>query len=321
MLYVPSLAALAVAFNAEERPLATGISATGIGVGGVVYPLLFRAVIDDSGFPSTCRVLAGLNALLLGISCALFQLSTGTASTDDTSDVTGDPRCAKAKGHIDLEALRDIKFVLFSVAMFFLSLAVDVPYLFLPGLVEDRGYTARVADDLLAAMNASSIIGRVLLGVLAAYAGTLRVWQGTLTATCVLLACWGSTVGGFSGTVTFTVLYGLCTGAVVALFAPVLLAISPDLDLVGSRLGLSSLLAGLGYLIGPPIAGALQATTADGYAAQAAFASSTFFVAVVAMALVSWHQRSPTVANHAESPVSAGSRGDAEKQQPGARGA
>lgn len=315
MLYVPSLAVLVVSFNAEERPLATGISATGIGVGGVVYPLLFRAVIDDYGFPWTCRALAGLNAVLLGISCALFQITADPATTDEASDTTDDTTCEKAKDPLDLGALRDIKFVLFSIAMFFLSLAVDVPYLFLPGLVEERGYTARVADDLLAAMNASSIIGRVLLGVLAVYAGTLRVWQATITATCVLLACWGGTVGGFSGIVIFTVLYGICTGAVVALFAPVLLAISPDLDVVGSRLGLSSLLAGVGYLVGPPIAGALQRTTDDGYAAQAAFASSAFFVAVVAMALVSWQQRLlPAAAIRAEPSRLVGSQGDHEKQ-------
>lgn len=318
MLYVPSLAALAVSFNAEERPLANGFSATGIGIGGVVYPLLFRAFVDDYGFPWTCRALAGLNALLLGISCALFHLPAAPATTDARSDVTDDPSCGKSKQHFDLGALRDVKFVLFSIAMFFLSLAVDVPYLFLPGLVEERGYTARVADDLLAAMNAASIVGRVLLGVLAVYVGTLRVWQATLTATCVLLACWGSTVGGFSGTVTFTVLYGLCTGAVVALFAPVLLAISPDLDGVGSRLGMSSLLAGFGYLVGPPIAGALQRTTADGYAAQAAFASSAFSVAVVAMALVSWQQRLPAAAIRAKPSRLAGSQGDDEKQQQGA---
>ncbi|KAK9775515.1 putative Major facilitator superfamily domain-containing protein [Seiridium cardinale] len=67
--------------------------------------------------------------------------------------------------------------------------------------------------------------------------------------------------------------------------APALLDISPDLSMVGSRLGMASIFAGLGFLVGPPIAGAIRASSA-GYFGESAFAGSTYLLALVVMGLV-----------------------------------
>ena len=59
-----------------------------------------------------------------------------------------------------------------------------------------------------------------------------------------------------------------------------LLVISPDLGVVGTRLGMSSVLAGLGFLVGPPIAGAIQGSgSGGGFVGQGVFAAVVYAAA------------------------------------------
>lgn len=304
ILYVPSLAIVSASFCARKRPLATGISAAGSSIGGVVYPVVFRTVVDSYGFGWACRTIALLNGLLLVVACTLFQpvgdgradAETGTLSSEDTQDEGAPPSGATTKTttepFFDATALRDARFVLFSLAMALLWLGVDVPYFYLPGLARDRGLAESQGDYLVAGLNAASLVGRVGAGLVAGgrAVGPLALWHGAVGVSVVLLACWGTVLRRLPEMAVFVALYGLATGAVMGLFAPALLVLSPDLRRVGARLGMVSLLSGAGFLVGPPIAGAvLQAT--GGYAAQSAFAGSAYAAGFIVITVVVWLHR------------------------------
>lgn len=66
-----------------------------------------------------------------------------------------------------------------------------------------------------------------------------------------------------AGNVAFSVLYGFFSGGVVSLAPVVLTQITSDLNLLGTRLGMVSVLKGIGSLIGPPISGALLKSTGN----------------------------------------------------------
>jgi len=56
LMYVPTLSLVAGAFT-KKRPLALGLLACGIGLGAIVFVVVFRGLIDDYGFAYTVRAL------------------------------------------------------------------------------------------------------------------------------------------------------------------------------------------------------------------------------------------------------------------------
>ncbi|PQE06792.1 Riboflavin transporter MCH5 protein [Rutstroemia sp. NJR-2017a BBW] len=290
--YVPSLAIISSYFT-TKRPLAISISANGASIGGIIYPILFRVLVERIGFVWVCRIFACMNACLLLIS--IFLISPRVVSTTQHK-------------FFDPTAFRDLLYILFGAVLFLLWIGVDVPLFFIPTFVQSSlGLSAQLGDYLLAAMNASSIFGRILLGLLAVYFGSFGVWQISIGASCILLACWAA-ISSLPGIITFVVLYGFFISGAQSLPVSVLMVISSELDLVGTRLGMSSVLAGFGFLIGPPIASAIQNSPA-GYAGQSAFAGSVYLTAFGVVGLIFWlhKRRSRRQASNAEEELNSAS--------------
>lgn len=277
MFYVPSLAIVAEYFD-THRPLAMNISAMGGSIGGILYPVLFQVLVDKTSFGWTCRTFALLNGVLLATSCVLIAPRSKSPS-------------AERRGFFDRTALHDAPFLLFAMSLFLIWLAVDVPYFFLPTLVKVQlRRSDAIGGYLLASMNASSIFGRLLLGLAAVKFGTLGAWQASIGASCVLLFSW-TAVRSLDGLIPFVIFFGFFTGAVISLFSPALLVISPDLKLVGTRLGMASVLGGFGFLVGPPIAGAIQDKSSQG-PGLSLFAGSAYAAAfIMLMAVHRLHKR------------------------------
>ncbi|KAM7206119.1 riboflavin transporter MCH5 protein [Naviculisporaceae sp. PSN 640] len=287
LVYVPSLGVVTRSFDEKRRPFACGVAATGAGVGGVVYPILFRGVMDKGlGFAWAVRGFALVNLGLLGLAC-LLPVQTASRSLIDTT------------------AFRDNPFILFSVSLFLLWLGVDVPFFFLPSYAKGKlGLSDQWGDHLLSIMNASAIVGRVFLGLTASVIhrhmgrySSFMVWLFSIGLSSILLACWVAIGRSLAGIIVFVVLYGALTGGVISLVSSALLVICPDIRLVGTRLGMSGVLAGVGFLVGPPIAGATQDKTQAGYLGQSLFAAATYFGALVILGLAIYmYRRGETMA-------------------------
>ena len=85
---------------------------------------------------------------------------------------------------------------------------------------------------------------------------------------------------------TFSVLYGFFSGAVFSLLATVVALLSPDLSLVGTRMGMSFTFAGFGFLIGNPIAGTLLNVPEGRFRGAQAFSAATLLAGATAFILV-----------------------------------
>jgi len=105
-------------------------------------------------------------------------------------------------------------------------------------------------------MNASSFIGQLTSGVLVQHFGVSAVLTSSTFGGTVLLF---SLIGlrTLASVVVIGILYGYSAGIFQALWAPVLVILSPDPSDLGTRMGISYAFMALGGLIGPPISGAL----------------------------------------------------------------
>ncbi|CAJ2511940.1 Uu.00g075650.m01.CDS01 [Anthostomella pinea] len=282
-IYIPALAILGAYFT-TRLPVANAIATTGSSMGGVLYPILFRSLIDSVGFPWTCRIFAFINGALLLVSCLLIRPRRAEPVVEEELKPT------KSTLHQFLhlfKALADLKFLAFSLCLFLLMMGIDVPFFYLSTIAQKKlGLSPQIGDYLLSGLNASSLFGRLVLGLLADYTDSLHVWQFSTLGTTTLLFSFG-TISSLATIIVFAVFYGVFTGGLMTLVSPVLRIISPDPRTFGSNLGLAEGFMGLGILVGSPVAGAIS-ETAGGFLAVGIFFGSLYVVVFVVIGIFIW---------------------------------
>ena len=109
---------------------------------------------------------------------------------------------------------------------------------------------------MLSIMNAASIFGRIIPNFIADKTGPLNIIIPGTIATCVLAFGWVG-IHETAGLVVFCVLYGFFSGSFVSIPPTVVVTLSPNMGVVGTRMGMCFALGGLGLLVGTPVAGQL----------------------------------------------------------------
>lgn len=120
--------------------------------------------------------------------------------------------------------------------------------------------SAELSNYLVPMLNASSIFGRILPGILADHIGRFNVIIATsIISTILVLGLWLPSTGNVP-TIIFSVAFGFASGAYVSM-GPALVAQISDIRQIGVRSGTLFAFVAFGALLGSPIGGAL--VTAD----------------------------------------------------------
>ncbi|RDW91297.1 MFS monocarboxylate transporter-like protein [Coleophoma crateriformis] len=260
LLFVPSVAIVSQWFT-TRKAFATGIAAAGSSLGGVIYPIIFHKLQPKIGFGWTTRVIAFIMLAMFCISSSVMR-------------VRSQPKTARAL--LDLSAFHDSTFLLFSGAMFFGFVGLYTPFFYIQVYALDKGVDSNFAFYLLSLLNVGSIFGRIIPNRLADHIGPLNVIIPGTLITAILAFGW---IGIIStpGLIIFTLLYGFFSGSYVSIPPTVLMVISPDLKVVGTRMGMCFAICGCGLLIGAPIAGLL--ITKYGFIAAISFSGAAVLAA------------------------------------------
>ncbi|KAI1112314.1 putative MFS monocarboxylate transporter [Nemania sp. NC0429] len=219
VIFTPSVAAAAACISSPAiRARCMGLVAAGSSIGGIIYPIMFRYLVHQIGFPWTVRSIGFI------------------------------PRKpAVARGLVDVSAYTDWPFVVLFIASIFSSTAYYIPFLYLPLYTQMKvpSVTSGSAFDLLAILNGSSAIGRILAGLAAALIGPTET-------ICVSL------IDTFAGTIVWAVFWGIISGVLVALPGAIIPLLCPTPSVIGTRTGMYWVSVGIGLLIGSPIGGAID---------------------------------------------------------------
>lgn len=262
-LFLPSVALVATYFT-SRRALAIGLVAAGGSIGSVIYPIVFHRLQPRIGFPWATRVLGFIILGTLTVSIAIMK-----------------PRLPPKKGRamLDLAAFKNAPFSLFSTGLFlsFIGLYVPIFYIIIFAQVH-----AHVGIDLsfylLAVLNAASVFGRIIPGLLADRFGALEMLT-LCTLGAAVLAYVGVVINTLGGLIGFAIVYGFLSGAVVSLPSAVAATLTPDMQLVGTWMGMSFCFAAMGILIGNPIAGDIIQVPDDKFAGGFIFSGSLVMAA------------------------------------------
>ena len=246
LLYVPSLAMIPLYFR-KRRGLALGLGAGGGSVGGVLYPIIFRLLVNHVGFGWATRVIGFIMLTTLTIAFLLIR----------PTDQIKKPR----RDFFDPGAMKEIPFVTFMISTFLIFTAYLIAYFLTPAYASDELHASEdLSFYLLAVLNAAQFFGRVIPATLSDFVGgEVLLFSGELLAGIIGL-CWIA-VHDMGGFVTFLILYGFMSGMAATLPSTIVPHISPSLNVIGTRMGMVYGSAGLGALIGAPIATAANDAT------------------------------------------------------------
>ncbi|KAJ8609595.1 hypothetical protein MRB53_039046 [Persea americana] len=263
-LFAPNTAVVATYFS-TKRALALGIAASGSSLGGVIYPIVFRSLQPRIGFGWATRIIGFIALATL----VVVNLTVRTRV----------PPSQRARRLVDPAAFRNIPFVIFTLGEALAFVGLYFPFFYMPIFAEQvLGADVNLSYGLLSILNAASIFGRVLPAFVADLLGALNVICVCTTMAAILAYTWMS-VTAIPGAIVFCVFYGFFSGAIVSLQPTVLTGLAPSLSIVGTWMGMSFSIAGLGLLIGNPIAGVLTNVETGAFDRGQIFSATTLLAA------------------------------------------
>ncbi|TKX24117.1 MFS transporter-like protein 61 [Elsinoe australis] len=283
LLYIPSVAQIPQYFT-TKRGTALGLVTAGAPFGGILYPIVFRSLIAAHGFAWATRCIGFI---------ALFLLLT--------SWIVIKPlrlRNAIQKQLHDPSALRDPPYISFLIASFLLFCGMMTPYIlsatysftvvdgYHPADLARPTPTLASARDrafyTVALINAGNFFGRIIPAAVSDLGVGPEYMLLACNAALVVLGFAWIAVRDRAGYVVFLLLYGFFSGGIAALPAAALPYICPKLEVFATRLGLVYCAAGLGVLIGTPVATALDGRFGEGeaYKGSQIWVGSTMAVGV-----------------------------------------
>lgn len=261
-MVVPSLSILPQYFL-KRRALATGITVCGSSLGGVIYPLIFQALVDKVGFAWTNRIMGFIALVTCSFSVAVMK-------------PRAKPR--KLRSPFDPKAFREPAYVVYCFGMFCSNFGFFPPIFYLQTYALSHGLTDRnIALNLVAILNAASIVGRLAPSPAVRMIGPINTMMIVLAMASLVAFSWIAVHTG-PGNIVFAVMYGFTSGGIVSLPAVVLASITEDLSFMGARLGTSNFINAIASLCGAPIAGVILKSTGK-YLGVQLFSGLFLFVA------------------------------------------
>ncbi|KAJ6160716.1 Major facilitator superfamily domain general substrate transporter [Penicillium chermesinum] len=266
--YIPALAVVSTRFT-TKRPIAIGCASIGSSVGAVIFPVMFRQLQPRIGFPWAVRCIGFVSLFMAAIACTILCRRPGSRS--------------RARSLVDRSAFRSPAFMLFSLSLTCVMLAYYVPIFYVASYARTVVHTtANLSFYMVAIVNGSSVVGRVVPYLLVAYVKPVVILFFCVAASAVAMFTWIAARDP-PGFIAWSCYWGILSGVLVT--APTSIVahpvFCPDSNFMGTRLGMMWGISSVGALAGTPIAGALVNLDAAQFLRAQVFAGCLMIGAMV----------------------------------------
>lgn len=152
----------------------------------------------------------------------------------------------------------DQPFTLLMMGMFFGYMGIYITYCYIEIYADEVCNMAPgLASYILTITNCGALLGRLVPNYLADHLiGPMNAYISFAAAATVVVSCWIA-IKDSAALLAFSILNGFFSGAFVTLGGPIVFALTPDPDVVGTRMGMLTGVCGVALLIGNPLAGAM----------------------------------------------------------------
>jgi predicted MFS family arabinose efflux permease len=266
--FAPSLSLVSTYF-ARNRSVALAILASGSATGGLVYPTIARQLLPRIGFPWTVRIMGFIMLAIGSLYCSLLR-----------------PRLPPRRSGpvLDLSAFKEPPYSIFLIGVFLICLGQYFAFYYISSFatnILDLPYGTAI--NVLLVLNGIGVLGRLVPSFFAdRYFGCYNMLVPFCFTSSFLLFLWPlvKSAGGLYG---WGVCYGFFAAGFQGMFPAVLTSLTKDMSRVGTRNGMGLAVAGLGTLIGPPIAGALVQSYGGRYLIAQMFAGSAVMLGSICL--------------------------------------
>jgi MFS family permease len=254
--YIPMLAVVGGWFH-RHRTAALGIAVSGIGAGTLIVAPAAAALIARVGWRES-YVVMGLVATVMIVICAFIAVPAPVHEAQGKFYVTS--------------ALRTSRFFLLYISSMLSSIAIYVPFVYLPEYAHNHGASEVSAAALVGFIGAASIAGRLGLGTFAARFGIIPLYKACTLIMGLSFGLWAVS-NSYGSLVIFALVMGSSYGGMIAL-SPAVVAELFGVQGLGATLGALYTGSAISSLTGPPMAGFVIDYTGS-YLWAAVFAGST----------------------------------------------
>ncbi len=241
LVFIPSIGLPAQYFD-KKKGLATGIAASGSGVGALVLAPIAQAVIDRTNSTAWALRVIGFINLFLGILC-IFLLKPKT-------------RVGVQYSSFDLSVFKVPGFAIHLVGAFLYLCSYGTPLFFVTTFCATLGISGIQSSGVISLMAAGNTVGRLALGTAADRYGTINVLIASTFLNGVLSCVWWMFSRSFSAIAAWGFFWGFTAGAYWALAVPACARIV-GLQKLGSAVALFFLSSGVPPIIGGVIGSSL----------------------------------------------------------------
>ncbi|KAI0112720.1 MFS general substrate transporter [Hypoxylon sp. NC0597] len=240
-LQFPAMAAVSQFFS-KKRAAALGVVVSGSSIGGVVIPIVLSKMLNGSsiGFGWSVRIIGFITIPLLGFASVAITSRLPPRTTD----------------FFVWHAFKEPKFVLLTLALFFMLLGAFTPLFYIPTYAVSKGVDPTLASYLLAIINAASTFGRVIPGILADKFGRLNTLAFGGFTTGIVIFCWNR-AETTAALVVYSIAIGFTSGTIISGGSAAFTECPKDPRDLGTYMGMGMGLSSFAALIGPPVNGVL----------------------------------------------------------------
>lgn len=240
--YVPLVSAVATWFDVK-RSAATGLAVAGIGLGTMVGSPASAWLIEATSWRTTYVIYAIAGAVLLLAAAAMAKPGPAAVHPGKLPSWS--------------ELFGSHAFRVLYTAILFGSLGLFVPFVFIATYAEERGSAEVWAAVLISLIGGASVVARLGLGALADRVGALRLFRLSFAIMAASHLIWLTAGDRYWQLIIYALILGFGYGGFIAL-SPTVAAQQFGLTGLGGLLGTLYTAAGVGSLLGPPIAGAMR---------------------------------------------------------------
>eukprot|EP00092_Neocalanus_flemingeri_P025248 GFUD01027380.1.p1 GENE.GFUD01027380.1~~GFUD01027380.1.p1 ORF type:complete len:496 (-),score=106.05 GFUD01027380.1:35-1522(-) len=257
LMYIPAVIAVAQQFTTRQA-FAIGVCVCGSGMGTFILAPLEHFLLGELGWRWTFVLMAGL--CWLCTLCGAAMTPVHQPRYQEGRSATPPSCLTKCISMVLSEELLSSPalyiFLLICIADCIASMALYIPFTFLPDEATYSGVSLEDASFLIAGMGISSSAGRICSGWVCD-----RAWCNPVVLTAVMVAAasippllfpW---ISNYVIYLSLSCLFGFLTGVWIAATSPILVRVL-GLSLLSPAFGLMTAMQGAAALTGPPLAGA-----------------------------------------------------------------
>ncbi|KAJ5559419.1 Major facilitator superfamily domain general substrate transporter [Penicillium frequentans] len=245
MLFAPVMTCVSHYFH-QRRSAALGVTVSGSSIGGIIFPIALSKMLKNEsvGFGWSVRIVGFIILFMVLIAMVTIR-----------------ERLPPRRGKIFLAAaFTRAPYVLVTLGIFFMMWGLFTPFFYLPQYAQSHGMGSQNSTYLLSILNAGSVFGRILPGIVADKIGRFNILVINSVCAGILLLCWIAATSNSS----------------IIAFA------------IGTHLGMSMAIIGLAGLTGTPICGALLRAYGT-YTQAAVFSGVVMLFGTVLVAVARLH--------------------------------